>query len=252
MRLVVDKVTLGQTSLRTFGCSRHQCFTFFPLYMLLLTEGRTGDAWEPSKNHWCFWNREAPGTIVFWQANKVYGSNRCCLSQVSALHWGQHLLSVRWHSMQRASSIFQPLRSILIGLVHNPVRYNAPEDSLLATCTVVSCTVYSHLLAASTTCQIMIYSSRCAEHSDTLFLTLIRVAKCDRPASALQPALLCTSSTRINIQTLHDRGSAARLFRPTRIRAELRGLHPQKWRQHCKQCLPITPDAVQYLKAGHT
>jgi hypothetical protein len=55
VRFVVHKVVMGQVSLPILlfplSVSFHQCSTLVFIYMLLLPEGRTGEAWEPSKSN---------------------------------------------------------------------------------------------------------------------------------------------------------------------------------------------------------
>jgi hypothetical protein len=64
MKFVVDRVTLGQVPSTPYpyidfplAISFHLCSNLICTYMLLLPDGETGEAWEPSKTQ---------SSFVFW------------------------------------------------------------------------------------------------------------------------------------------------------------------------------------------
>ena len=62
VRFMVGRVALGQVSrrvIRFFLSSLRECAVLIFMYELLVPEGQTDEAWEPSRKYCCFGNQGA-------------------------------------------------------------------------------------------------------------------------------------------------------------------------------------------------
>jgi hypothetical protein len=123
VRFVVKKLAVGRgflAVLRASLLSSHRSFMLIFICMLLLTEGRTCEFWEPSKKQRCFGSRRALGRKVFFtfcfrlrrldfQNLHFDHTRRLCVScnfrtrhiisinrTDRSIYWRRVVLSVRW------------------------------------------------------------------------------------------------------------------------------------------------------------